>query len=94
MARSPATLRQPARANAKARAADRDREKRALDFAARRVPVWQVSTVTILRRIYDARPVGGDDLATFTAIRAALEQVPPEVTRAAELHMRGEWKPA
>jgi hypothetical protein len=70
--------------------ADRDRERRSLEFAARRVPVWHVSAVTLLMRLRDRSP--GDE-AERTAIERALAQVPPAVQRAAELNMRGEWKP-
>lgn len=56
--------------------------------------MWQVSAVTVLRRLWDARPSGGEEFEAYKAMRAALDQAPPEVMRAAELHMRGEWKRA
>ena len=71
-----------------ARPADRDRDRRALDYAARRVPVWQVSAVTALLRLSEQSGVEWAD-----RLKLVLAQVPPPVLRAAKLHRQGKWKP-
>lgn len=82
MARTPTKAAKPA--------ADRDREKRALDNAARRVPVWQVSVTSALLALIEAESTP-DELAA--KIKRALDQVPAAVIRAGQMNRRGQWKP-
>lgn len=65
----------------------KERAAAALDYAARRVPAWQVSAVAVLTRLEEVeREAVTGSTAIADAIKATLAQVPPEVKRAVELH--------
>lgn len=95
MARTPTKPKAPRKAAqpqvtpaARKAGSDADREMRALDNAARRVPVWQVSAVSALMVLSETAGVTAAD-----RIKLVLGQVPDAVIHAAKMHRRGQWKP-